>query len=259
MPRFAANLSMMFNEWEFLDRFKAAAEAGFEAVEFLFPYEHPVEQVSLALAGAELEQALFNLPPGDWAKGERGMAAIPGREAEFRASVETALTYAHATGVKRLHMMAGHADPGDPAAQAAYRASLAHAADKLAEQGIDLLLEPINGKDMPGYFLNDFDAAAAYIRESGRPNVRLQFDMYHCELIHGDVSGKLKALYPLVGHVQIASANGRHEPDALGPDYPRLFAELDGLGYTGFVGCEYRPRAGTLEGLGWFSDWKKQA
>lgn len=259
MPRFAANLSMMFNEWEFLDRFKAAAEAGFEAVEFLFPYEHPVEQVSLALAGAELEQALFNLPPGDWARGERGMAAIPGREAEFRASVETALTYAQATGVKRLHMMAGHADPRDPAAQAAYRASLAYAADKLDEHGIDLLLEPINGKDMPGYFLNDFDAAAAYVRESGRPNVRLQFDMYHCELIHGDVSGKLKALYPLVGHVQVASANGRHEPDALGPDYPRLFAELDGLGYTGFVGCEYRPRAGTLEGLGWFSDWKKQA
>lgn len=258
MPRFAANLSMMFNEWEFLDRFKAAGDAGFEAVEFLFPYEHPPEKVSLALDGAQLEQALFNLPPGDWAKGERGMAAIPGREDEFKASVDTALTYAHATGVKRLHMMAGHADPTDPAAQAAYRASLAYAADKLGEHGIDLLLEPINGKDMPGYFLNDFDAAAAYVRGANRPNVRLQFDMYHCELIHGDVSGKLKALYPLVAHVQIASANGRHEPDDAGPNYPQLFVELDGLGYAGFVGCEYRPKAGTLEGLGWFAPYRKQ-
>ncbi|TCR69925.1 2-oxo-tetronate isomerase [Bosea sp. BK604] len=259
MPRFAANLSMMFNEWEFLDRFKAAGDAGFEAVEFLFPYEHPSEKVGLALDGAGLEQALFNLPPGDWAKGERGMAAIPGREEEFRAGIETALAYAHETGVKRLHMMAGHADSKDPAAQAAYRASIAYAADKLGEHGIDLLLEPINGKDMPGYFLNDFDMAAAYVREANRPNVKLQFDMYHCELIHGDVSAKLKALYPLVAHVQIASANGRHEPDAFGPNYPQLFGELDGLGYAGFVGCEYRPKAGTLEGLGWFSEYRKQA
>lgn len=257
MPRFAANLSMMFNEWAFLDRFKAAGDAGFAAVEFLFPYEHPPEQVGLALAGAELEQALFNLPPGDWEKGERGMAALPGREAEFKAGIETALAYVHETGVQRLHMMAGHADPKNPAAQAAYRASIAYAADRLGEFGLDLLLEPINGRDMPGYFLNDFDQAAAYVRESGRANVKLQFDMYHCELIHGDVSAKLRALYPLVGHVQIARANGRHEPDGSGPDYPSLFTELDGLGYGGFVGCEYRPQAGTLEGLGWFSEYRK--
>ncbi|CAM5764876.1 2-oxo-tetronate isomerase [Bosea minatitlanensis] len=257
MPRFAANLSMMFNEWEFLDRFRAASEAGFEAVEFLFPYDHAPEQVGLALAGAGLEQALFNLPPGDWAAGERGIAALPGREEEFRASIETALAYVHETGVKQVHMMAGLADPDDPGAQKTYRASIAQAADRFGEHGIDLLLEPINGKDMPGYFLNDFDRAAGYVRESGRPNVKLQFDMYHCELIHGDVSGKLKALYPLVGHVQIASANGRHEPDASGPDYPLLFAELDALGYGGFVGCEYRPRHGTLEGLGWFAPWRK--
>jgi hydroxypyruvate isomerase len=257
MPRFAANLSMMFTEWEFLDRFKAAGDAGFRAVEFLFPYEFAAEKVGLALAGAELEQALFNLPPGDWAKGERGMAALPGREAEFRAGIDTALAYAHETGVKRLHMMAGHADPKDPAAQKAYRASLSYAADILAEHDIDLLLEPINSKDMPGYFLNDFDQAAAYVREADRPNVKLQFDMYHCELIHGDVSARLKALLPLIGHVQIARANGRHEPDASGPDYPKLFAELDAIGYDGFVGCEYRPAAGTLEGLGWFSQYRK--
>ncbi len=257
MPRFAANLSMMFNEWAFLDRFKAAADAGFAAVEFLFPYDHPAEQVGLALAGGHLQQALFNLPPGDFAKGERGIASLAGREDEFRAGVETALAYAHETGVKRLHMMAGLADPEDATAQATYRASLAYAADALAPHGIDLLLEPINGKDMPGYFLNDFDRAAAYVRESGRPNVRLQFDMYHCELIHGDVAGRLKALFPLVGHVQIASANGRHEPDDQGPDYPQLFALLDELGYDGFVGCEYRPRAGTLEGLGWFAPYRR--
>lgn len=257
MPRFAANLSMMFTEWEFLDRFKAASDAGFDAVEFLFPYDHTPQQVGLALAGGELDQALFNLPPGDMARGERGVAAIPGREAEFRKGVETALTYARETGVRRLHMMAGLIDANDPAAQTTYRAAIAHAADRLAEHDIDLLLEPINGTDMPGYFLNDFDQAAAYVREAGRPNVRLQFDMYHCQLIHGDVSGKLAELYPLVGHVQIARADGRHEPDASGPDYPRLFGELDSLGYDGFVGCEYRPQAGTLEGLGWFSEYRR--
>ena len=187
------------------------------------------------------------------------MAALPGREAEFRKGIETALAYVHETGVKRLHMMAGLTDPNDPAAQKAYRASLAYAADTLGEHGIDLLLEPINGKDMPGYFLNDFDQAAAYVREADRPNVKLQFDMYHCELIHGDVGARLEALYPLVGHVQIANAEGRHEPDGTRPDYPALFAQLDSLGYAGFVGCEYRPRAGTLEGLGWFSPWKKHA
>jgi len=259
MPRFAANLSMMFNEWEFLDRFKAAADAGFEAVEFLFPYDFAPEKIGLALAGAGLEQALFNLPPGDWAAGERGMAALPGREAELLAGIDRALPYVHETGVKRLHMMAGLASPQDAKAQASYRAAIAAAADRLAEHGLDLLLEPINGKDMPGYFLNDFDRAADHVREAGRPNVRLQFDMYHCQLVHGAVSDRLNRLFPLIGHVQIASANGRHEPDASGPDYPSLFEELDGLGYDGFVGCEYRPRAGTLEGLGWFQDWKKRA
>ena len=156
MPRFAANLSMMFTEWEFLDRFKAAAEAGFEAVEFLFPYEHTPEQVGLALAGGGLTQALYNLPPGDFARGERGIASLAGREDEFRASVETALSYVHETGVKRLHMMAGLADPNDPVAQKTYRASLAYAADKLGEQGIDLLLEPINGKGHAGLFPQRF-------------------------------------------------------------------------------------------------------
>ena len=257
MPRFAANLTLMFTELPFLDRFEAAAKAGFKGVEVLLPYEWPAAEIAARLKANGLTQALFNAAAGDFARGERGIASLAGREDEFRASVDTALSYVHETGVKRLHMMAGLADPNDPVAQKTYRASLAYAADKLGEQGIDLLLEPINGKDMPGYFLNDFDQAAAYVRESGRPNVRLQFDMYHCELIHGDVSARLKALYPLVGHVQIASAAGRHEPDAAGPDYPALFAELDALDYDSFVGCEYRPAHGTLEGLGWFSPWRK--
>ncbi|PZU95441.1 MAG: hydroxypyruvate isomerase [Chelatococcus sp.] len=257
MPRFAANLSMMFNEWDFLDRFKAAGDAGFAAVEFLFPYEHPPEKIGLALEGAALELALFNLYPGDFAAGERGLAALPGREEELRASVDRALPYVHESGVKRLHMMAGLADSADPAAQAAYRSAIAHVADRLAEHDLDLMLEPINPRDMPGYFLNDFDQAAAYVRESGRPNVKLQFDMYHCERIHGGVAEKLDALFPISGHVQIARASDRHEPDASGPDYPALFAKLDAMGYGGFVGCEYRPEAGTLEGLGWFAPWRK--
>ncbi len=257
MPRFAANLTMMFNEWSFLDRFAAAAEAGFEAVEFLFPYDHAPEDVARRLADNRLTQALFNMPPGDWAKGERGLASLPGREAEFGASIDTALRYAEATGVKRLHVMAGHGDPRDPVAVATYLANVRHAGERLAEKGLDLVLEPINGRNMPGYFLNDFGTAAGFIRAMGLPNVKLQFDLYHCQIIHGDVTMRLRALMPIVGHVQIASVPSRNEPDGEELNYPFLYAELDRLGYTGFVGCEYVPRAGTLEGLGWFAPHRR--
>ncbi|MGL5361663.1 MAG: 2-oxo-tetronate isomerase [Bosea sp. (in: a-proteobacteria)] len=259
MPRFAANLSMMFTEWAFLDRFKVAADAGFAAVEFLFPYEHPPEAVARALTDSKLEQALFNLSPGDWDKGERGMASLPGREAEFRASVATALVYAKATGVKRLHMMAGLADAADPRAEAAYLDSLRHAADALGAEGLELMLEPINPRDMPGFFLNDFGQAARLIGLGGRSNVKLQYDVYHRQIIHGDVVMGLRQMLPLVGHVQIASVPSRHEPDIEELNYPFIFDELDRLGYTGFVGCEYRPKAGTLAGLGWFAPFRNQA
>jgi 2-dehydrotetronate isomerase len=259
MPRFAANLSMMFTEWAFLDRFKAAADAGFAAVEFLFPYDHAPDTVAKALADNRLEQALFNLPPGDWDKGERGMASHPGREAEFRASVATALVYAEATGVKRLHMMAGLADAADPRAEAAYLDSVRFAADALGEHGLELMLEPINARDMPGFFLNDFGQAAHLIRVAAKANVKLQYDAYHRQIIHGDVVMGLRQMMPLIGHVQIASVPSRHEPDIEELNYPFIFEALDVLGYDGFVGCEYRPKVGTVAGLGWFAPWRRQA
>ncbi len=257
MPRFAANLSLMFNEVPFLDRFEAAARAGFGAVEFLFPYEHPPEAVAERLRANGLVQALFNMPPGDFAGGERGLAALPERFEEVKAGVDTALRYAEATGVRRLHLMAGLADPADPRARDAYREAVAYAAGRIAPSGIDLLLEPINGRNMPGYFLNDFGAAADLIRDLGLPNVKLQFDLYHCQILHGDVTMRLRALMPLVGHVQTASVPGRHEPGTGEMDDAFLFAELDRLGYDGFIGCEYIPAGATEAGLAWFAPYRK--
>ncbi|MGO8073220.1 2-oxo-tetronate isomerase [Rhizobium leguminosarum] len=252
MPVFAANLTMMFNEWAFLDRFDAAAEAGFAAVEYLFPYEAAPEAIAERLARNNLQQALFNLPPGDWVAGERGIAALPGRFDALTADVERALDYAAATGVRRLHLMAGIADRHDEDASSAYRRSVTYAAGRLAEKGIDLLLEPINGRNMPGYFLNDFGAAERLIAECGLPNLKLQFDIYHRQIIHGDVTMALRRLLPIAGHIQIASVPSRNEPDGEELNYPYLFGEIDRLGYDGFVGCEYIPRGHTLDGLGWF-------
>jgi hydroxypyruvate isomerase len=254
MPAFAANLSFMFNEHAFLDRFAAAAACGFQAVEYLFPYEHSPEVLAARLDEANLTQALFNLPPGDWAAGERGLAALPDRFDDVQAAVETALPYIAATGVGRVHLMAGLADWRDPAAQGAYRRSLEHVAGRLATVGVDLLIEPINPRDMPGYFLADVDAAAALIAELGLPNVKLQFDIYHCQIIHGDVTTRLRRHLPLTAHVQIASVPSRNEPDGEELNYPYLFQELDLLGYPGYVGCEYRPRGKTADGLDWFTD-----
>ncbi|WP_374306726.1 2-oxo-tetronate isomerase [Dongia sp.] len=251
MIRLAANLSMMFNEWSFMDRFQAAGDAGFEAVEYLFPYEHAAEAIGATLRKNGLAQALFNLPPGDWSAGDRGMAAIPARRDEFRESVALALRYAAATGVKRLHVMSGIADRKDPNARAAYADALCFACDQAGPQGIDILIEPINQRDMPGYFLNDFNSAAELIGDLRRPNLRLQFDIYHRQIMHGDVLVGMKSLFPLIGHVQIAAVPARHEPGSGELDDFRVLRELDGLGYAGFVGCEYRPAAGTLAGLGW--------
>ncbi|MBK3395707.1 MULTISPECIES: 2-oxo-tetronate isomerase [Methylobacterium] len=256
MPRFAANLTLMFTEVPFLDRFAQAAEAGFEAVEFLFPYEHPPEAIGERLKAHGLTQALFNLPPGDWAAGERGLAALPDRFEELKAGVETALAYARATGVKRLHLMAGMADRSDSRAQDSYRRAVGWTAERVGREGLDLVLEPINARNMPGYFLNDFDYAADLIRALALPNLKLQFDLYHCQILHGDVTMRLRALMPMVGHVQTASVPERHEPGSGEMNDAFLFAELDRLGYDGFVGCEYNPRAGTREGLGWFDAYK---
>lgn len=251
MPKFAANLTMMFNEWTFLDRFKAAADAGFKAVEFLFPYDHPPEKIADQLVQNGLKQALFNLPPGDWAAGERGLAALPERAEEFQQSVQTALIYALALNVPTLHMMSGNTEKSDAIALASYRKALEYACAKAAPHGITVVIEPINPRDMPGYFLNDFNFAANLIAEMALPNLKLQYDIYHRQIIHGDVMMSLEKLMPIIGHVQIASVPKRHEPLTGELDDARIFQHLDALGYQGFVGCEYRPAKGTVEGLGW--------
>lgn len=255
MPNFAANLTMMFNEVPFLDRFNAAADSGFTAVEFLFPYDHEPDAIAERLRRHNLTLALFNLPPGDWAGGERGLAALPARRADVMAGLQRALPYAEAANVKRLHLMAGLADPQDEAAAAAYRDAVRAAHDMLAERGITLVLEPINPRDMPGYFLNNFDTAAHLIETLALPNLRLQFDIYHCQITHGDVTTRLRRLMPITAHIQIASVPSRNEPDGEELNFPFLFAELDRLGYHGFVGCEYRPRAATSDGLAWFAPY----
>jgi hydroxypyruvate isomerase len=251
MPKFAANLSMMFTEWEFLDRFGAAADAGFDAVEFLFPYAFRADAIAERLQRHGLTQALFNMPPGDWDAGERGLACRPERRAEFEASVRTALRYAGATGAGRLHLMSGHGVRDDAKAAAAYRSAVAFACAAAAGHGVDIVIEPINGRDMPGYFLNDFNYAVALIGEIGLPNLKLQYDIYHRQILHGDVTRSLEALMPIIGHIQIASVPGRHEPGTGELDDARILRCLDAIGYDGFVGLEYRPADGTLNGLVW--------
>ncbi len=253
MPKFAANLSMMFQEMPFLDRFDAAAKAGFKGVEFLFPYEFPPQAIAERLRANGLTLALFNTVPGDWAGGERGLAAQPGREAEFRAGVEEAVRYARASGCKTLHTMAGLWPEGrDKAAgEAVYIENLRWAADRLAPEGLTAIIEPINTRDIPGYFLNYTGQAMRIIEAVGRPNLRLQLDLYHVQIMEGDLAAKIRALAGRYPHVQIAGNPGRHEPDVGEIHYPYLFDLFDELGYDGWIGCEYRPRGDTLAGLGW--------
>jgi hydroxypyruvate isomerase len=246
----------MFTELPFLDRFAAAADAGFSAVEYLFPYDYSPADIAARLKKYDLTQALFNLPPGDWEAGERGIAALAGRSEELRAGVETGIRYSEATGVQRLHLMAGLAGSRGPVARQTYRDNVAWTAARLAKVNLQVVLEPINSRNMPGYFLNSFDDAAALIGDLDLPNLKLQFDLYHCQIMHGDVTMRLRALMPMIGHVQTASVPSRHEPRSEEMNDDFLFAELDRLGYAGFVGCEYHPRAGTSEGLGWFEPYR---
>jgi hydroxypyruvate isomerase len=233
MPRFAANLSMMYNEHPFLDRFAAASADGFRAVEFLFPYDFPADEIAARLKAYGLKQALFNAPPGDWAKGERGMASIPGREEEFKRSIATALEYTQRLGNKRLHVTAGEA----------------------ASLGIVVVIEPINTRDIPGFFLERQDEAHAICAEAGKANLKVQMDLYHCQIVEGDLAMKIRKYLARVGHIQVAGVPERHEPDLGEVNYPYLFDLLDHLGYDGWIGCEYRPRAGTTAGLGWAKEW----
>ena len=261
MPRFAANLSMMYTEHAFLGRFEAAAHDGFDAVEFLFPYAEAASEIAARLQDLGLDQVLFNAPPGDFAAGERGLACLPERRAEFqRGFLDQALPFAAALRCPRLHVMAGIAPPNADRMQleATYCENLAWAAREAAAAGVDVMIEPINPRDMPGYFLNRQDHAHRLVQETGAANLKVQMDLYHCQIVEGDVASKLRSLLPTgrVGHLQIAGVPDRHEPDEGELHHAYLFTVIDELGWRGTVGCEYRPRAGTSAGLGWLRRYR---
>jgi len=257
MPRFAANLSMMFTEVPFLERFGKAAAAGFEGVEFLFPYAYPAAALATQLQQNNLTLALFNMPPGDWTGGERGMAAIPGREHEFRDNVTIALDYARRLHCPSLHAMAGLVQGFErKACEETFINNFRYAADRLAPYGITLLVEPINSRDMPGYFIAHQQEAAALVNKIDRPNVSVQLDLYHAQIMDGDLTRLIRKMAGHFAHVQIASVPERHEPDEGELNYPHLFSVLDDCGYTGWVGCEYIPRHRTEDGLHWFAPYK---
>ncbi|MDE1167101.1 MAG: hydroxypyruvate isomerase family protein [Pseudomonas sp.] len=258
MPRFAANLSMLYPQHDFLDRFAAAKADGFDAVEYLFPYDYSAAELKQRLGDNGLVQALFNAPPGDWSKNERGIASLPGRQAEFRAGVERALEYAAVLGNDRIHVMAGllPSEADRPRHHAAYLENLAVAASLAAKAGITVLIEPINTRDIPGFFLNRQDQGQAICKEVGAPNLKVQFDCYHCQIVEGDVAVKLRRDFAGIGHIQIAGVPDRHEPSLGEVNYPYLFEVIDALGYEGWIGCEYRPKGDTSEGLQWLRDWR---
>jgi hydroxypyruvate isomerase len=253
MPRFAANLSMMFNEVAFLDRFAAARNAGFEGVEFLFPYDYPAAELHRRLAGEGLTQVLFNMPPGDWSNGERGMASIPGRQVEFRETVKKALDYAHVLECRQMHCMAGLVPAGASltTATAVYAANLAWAAEQAKPAGVRLVIEPINHRDMPGYFLNTQAQGAAIVEAIGRDRLGLQFDVYHVQVTEGDITKRMEQYMPVIAHMQIADVPARNEPGTGEIGWEFVFRRIDALGYQGWVGCEYRPAGETVAGLAW--------
>ncbi len=253
MPRFAANLTMLFNEVGFLDRFAAAAEAGFKGVEYLFPYAYPKEELVERLRAHGLTQALHNLPAGDWDAGDRGIGCHPDRIGEFQEGVGRAVDYASALGCPRVNCLAGIAPEGaDPGVlRETFVANLKFAADALASAGITLLIEAINTRDIPGFYLCRTDQALAIIDEADAPNLALQYDVYHMQIMEGDLAPTIERHLDRIGHIQISDTPGRHEPGTGEINYPFLFDHLDRLGYDGWVGCEYKPAAATADGLGW--------
>jgi len=253
MLKLAANLSWLYQDIPFMARFAAAAGHGFTAVEFLFPYEFAASDIAAELKKHRLTQALFNMPPGDWNKGERGLAALPGREAEFAAAVETALQYATALDCRRIHVMSGLITTGADLSlmRRTYVDNLKRAADRTAKANVTLCLEPINRRDIPGYFLNTTSEAAAVIAAVGTPHVKIQFDLYHCQVTEGDLVRRAETLLPLIGHVQIAGNPDRNEPDIGEANHLYVLDALDRLGWDGHVGLEYRPKTTTAAGLGW--------
>ncbi len=253
MPKFAANLTMLFNELEFMDRFEAAAKAGFHGVEYLFPYAYPKEELTERLRRQELVQVLHNLPAGDWTKGERGIAVLPDRVGEFQEGVGKAIEYAQALGCTQLNCLAGIRPAGVPEdkLQATLVENLRFAADQLQAAGIRLLVEAINTRDIPGFYLCGTQQTADLIAATGSDNIFLQYDIYHMQRMEGELAATLEQHLPRIAHIQLADNPGRHEPGTGEINYPFLFAHLDRLGYDGWIGCEYKPLTTTTEGLGW--------
>ena len=253
MAKFAANLTMLFTEVPFLERFERAHNAGFKAVEYLFPYAFDADLLAEKLQQYGFEQALFNMPPGDWDAGERGFAAIPGRKLEFQESVKTALIYAKALKCKKVHAMSGLVDPSFTREQHTntFISNIRFAADAFAEHGIELMIEPLNTRDVPNYFIAHQRQAAELIRQVERSNVKLQLDLYHAQIMDGDLTHLIHDLADITGHIQIASIPTRNEPSEGEVNYPYLFKVLDESGYDGWIGCEYNPKNKTEEGLGW--------
>jgi hydroxypyruvate isomerase len=253
MPKFCANLTMLYNEVPFLDRFAAAARAGFKAVEFLFPYEFSVREINDALAANGLSLVLHNLPAGDWGAGERGIACHPMRVNEFREGVSKAIEYATALGCPRVNCLAGIAPPEDGfLSREILISNLAFAAEELKKVGIELLLEPVNTRDIPNFFVHYTKQALEIIDQDQSNNLRLQFDIYHAQVMEGDLARSIESHLDRIGHIQLADNPGRNEPGTGEINYQYLFKRIDELGYTGWIGCEYKPRAGTTPGLSWF-------
>ncbi|WP_273860414.1 hydroxypyruvate isomerase [Photobacterium sp. GSS17] len=258
MPKFAANLSMLFTEYAFLDRFEAAAKAGFDGVEYLFPYDFPAEEIKARLSEYHLQQVLFNLPAGDWDAGERGIAVDPSRVQAFRDGVPKAIAYAKALGCTQVNCLAGIVPQG-VSAQEAHRTfvdNLRFASQALEAEGIRLVIEAINTRDIPGFFLNTTEQGKAVIAEVGSTNLSLQYDIYHMQIMEGDLATTLTDNLVQIGHVQLADNPGRHEPGTGEINYPFVLSHLDSLGYEGWVGCEYKPKTTTLEGLNWLNQYR---
>jgi hydroxypyruvate isomerase len=257
MPKFAANLTMLFNELPFLERFAASAAAGFTAVEYLFPYAFPAEVLAARLRESGLTQVLHNLPAGNWDAGERGIAILPDRVGEFRDGVAKAIAYARALGCRQINCLAGIAPHAVDSGRLheTFVANLRFAAAALAAEGIKLLIEPINTRDIPGFYLSRTRQALELIEAVGSDNLFLQYDIYHMQIMEGDLARTLEANLPQIAHVQLADNPGRHEPGSGEIHYPFVFNHLDRIGYAGWIGCEYKPSRTTLEGLGWYEPY----
>ncbi len=257
MPKFAANLTMLFNELPFLERFEASAAAGFTGVEYLFPYAFPAEQLAERLRTCGLTQVLHNLPAGNWDAGERGIAILPDRVGEFREGVATAITYARALGCTQINCLAGIVPRGIDSERlyATFIGNLQFAAAALANANIKLLIEPLNTRDIPGFYLSRTLQALDIIEAVGSDNLFLQYDIYHMQIMEGDLARTLETHLPRIAHVQLADNPGRHEPGSGEIHYPFLFDHLDRIGYTGWIGCEYKPAGTTLAGLNWFKSY----